>query len=56
MLRFVLNSEEIACLRALLAAIVATYESAEDPDFLLEASVFAHELPRSLRAALNSFG
>ena len=55
MLRFVLNSEEIACLRALLAAIVATYESAEDPDFLLEASVFAHELPRSLRAALNSF-
>jgi Fe(II)/alpha-ketoglutarate-dependent arginine beta-hydroxylase len=55
MQRYVLNSEEIATIQKLVAEIAAKYGSAEDPDFLLEASVLAHELPRGLRAALNSF-
>ncbi len=53
--RFVLNSEEVAYLKKMIAGIAATYKSAEDPDFLLEAACLSHELPRRLRAALTHF-
>jgi Fe(II)/alpha-ketoglutarate-dependent arginine beta-hydroxylase len=53
--RFVLNSEEIAYIQKMIAGIAATYKSAEDPDFLLEAACLSHELPRRLRAALTRF-
>jgi Fe(II)/alpha-ketoglutarate-dependent arginine beta-hydroxylase len=55
MQRFELNSEEVASLQRLTAEVAATYKSAEDPGFLLEANLWAHEMPRRLRAALNSF-
>lgn len=55
MQRFVLNSEEVAALQKLTGEIAAKYRSAEDPEFLLEASVWAQEMPRRLRAALNAF-
>lgn len=55
MQRFVLNSEEISSIQKLVAEVAARYGSAEDPGFLLEANLIAHELPRRLRAALNSF-
>jgi len=53
--RFVLNSDEVASLRSLIAEIAAKYDSAEDPAFLEEATVWAQEMPRRLRAALNRF-
>jgi Fe(II)/alpha-ketoglutarate-dependent arginine beta-hydroxylase len=55
MQRFVLDSEEVGSIQKLLAGIAARYDSAEDPEFLLEANLLAHELPRGLRAALNEF-
>jgi len=55
MLKFTLDSTAAAAVEQLLASLAATYDSAEDPDFLLEATLLAHELPRRLRAALNSF-
>ncbi len=55
MSRFTLVDEEIRALQGLIAQITATYESSEDPGFLLDASVLAHEMPRRLRAALNHF-
>lgn len=53
--RFVLNSEEVAYLKKMMTGLAATYKSAEDPDFLLEAACLSHELPRRLRAALSHF-
>jgi len=53
--RFVLNNEEVVSLQKLLGGIAAAYKSAEDPQFLLEANLWAHEMPRRLRAALNAF-
>jgi len=53
--RFVLTRDEVASLQTLVAAIAATHDSAEDPDFLLEAALWAQEMPRRLRAALNAF-
>jgi Fe(II)/alpha-ketoglutarate-dependent arginine beta-hydroxylase len=53
--KFVLNHDEVASIQKLLAGIAAKYRSAEDPEFLLEANLLAHELPRRLRAALNEF-
>lgn len=53
--RFVLNSEEVAYIKEMLSGLAATYKSAEDPDFLLEAACLSHELPRRLRAALTRF-
>ena len=55
MSRFALVDEEIRALQGLIAQITATYESSEDPGFLLDASVLAHEMPRRLRASLNHF-
>ncbi|HEY4563555.1 MAG TPA: hypothetical protein VIJ36_11275, partial [Thermoanaerobaculia bacterium] len=55
MQRFVLNSEEVVALQKLTGEIAAKYKSAEDPELLLEASVWAQEMPRRLRAALNTF-
>ena len=55
MQRFMLDNEEVASIKKLLAEITERYDSAEDPDFLLESTLLAHELPRRLRAALNSF-
>ena len=55
MQRFMLDSGEVADIQALLARIAARYDSAEDADFLMESTLFAHELPRRLRAALNNF-
>jgi Fe(II)/alpha-ketoglutarate-dependent arginine beta-hydroxylase len=53
--RFFLTSDEVASLRKLVTSIAATHGSAEDPAFLLEATLWAQEMPRRLRAALNTF-
>lgn len=51
----ILSAEEIFSIESLVATVAATYDSAEDPEFLMESTLLAHELPRRLRTALNSF-
>jgi Fe(II)/alpha-ketoglutarate-dependent arginine beta-hydroxylase len=53
--RVTLTSEENASTHALLDLLTSKYSSVEDPDFLREASVYAHELPRRIRSFLNDF-
>ncbi len=55
MQRFTLQSDEVLVIQQLLASLARTYGSAEDPELLMEATLLAHELPRRLRAALNTF-
>lgn len=46
---------EVDTIQSLLHDITSQYESAEDDEFLREACVYAHELPRRIRKTLNSF-
>jgi Fe(II)/alpha-ketoglutarate-dependent arginine beta-hydroxylase len=55
MSRIVMTADEVAETRALLAGLVQRYSSAEDQEFLDEADVIAHELPRRIRKALREF-
>jgi Fe(II)/alpha-ketoglutarate-dependent arginine beta-hydroxylase len=50
-----ISAEEIRAIKGLLSDVSRQYRSAEDPGFLNEASVVAHELPRRLRNFLNNF-
>lgn len=53
--RFVLSVEEVGLLRGLLAEITSTCDRIDDSSFLTDVTVWAHELPRRLRAALTNF-
>ena len=53
--RFTLSPKEIRSIKSLTSAIAAQYKSAEDDDFLFNAPVYAHELPRPMREFLNDF-
>lgn len=55
MQRLVINDEELVSIQRLIAEITAKYRLAEDPEFLKEATVWAQELPRRIRAAINDF-
>ena len=50
-----LTDQESYQIRLLLREIAGQYGSAEDADFLDNARIFAHELPRRLRILLNNF-
>lgn len=50
-----LTDEECASIRSLLNVLTSKFSSVEDEQFLDEACVYAHELPRRLRSFLNSF-
>src|SRR5262245_42714126 len=50
-----LSGSEIQSIKSLLSRITARYASAEDPDFIKEAALYAHDLPRPVRAGLNRF-
>jgi Fe(II)/alpha-ketoglutarate-dependent arginine beta-hydroxylase len=50
-----LSRHEIQSIESLLHDISARYHSVDDPDFLVEVSFFAHELPRRLRRFLTEF-
>ncbi len=50
-----LSEEEQSSIKLLLKQLSAQYDSVEDGDFLKDASVHAHDLPRRLRAFLNDF-
>ena len=53
--RFFISVEEVGAFKRLLSDVSGQYKSVEDPGFLNEVSVIAHELPRSLRNFLNNF-
>lgn len=55
MSRIRMTQEEVAETRALVGGLAERYDSAEDQDFLNEADVLAHELPRRVRRALREF-
>jgi Fe(II)/alpha-ketoglutarate-dependent arginine beta-hydroxylase len=55
MSRIVMTAEEVMETRALIGELAWRYGSAEDEDFLNEADVIAHELPRRVRKALRQF-
>lgn len=50
-----LSPAENERIQELLDSITARYSSVEDEEFLAEAALYGHELPRSLRAALHRF-
>jgi Fe(II)/alpha-ketoglutarate-dependent arginine beta-hydroxylase len=50
-----LSFDEIDVINALLKELAERYDSVEDKEFLNEAQVYAHELPRRIRTALNNF-
>ena len=54
-MRVVLTSDEIEAIRTVLRELRGRYDTPEDPGFLREADVYAHELPRRVRAALREF-
>jgi Fe(II)/alpha-ketoglutarate-dependent arginine beta-hydroxylase len=54
-LKTFLSAEENASIAELLEDLAARYGSVENPEFLSEASLFAHELPRRVRRTLNDF-
>ena len=49
-----LSSPDVEQLRSLLGDVAGRFHSAEDPDFLREASLLAHELPRGIRGCVLS--
>jgi Fe(II)/alpha-ketoglutarate-dependent arginine beta-hydroxylase len=51
--RLELSGKEIAAIQSLLNEIVIQHSSVEAPDFLRNASIYAHELPSNLRVFLN---
>ncbi|HEX2091623.1 MAG TPA: guanitoxin biosynthesis L-enduracididine beta-hydroxylase GntD [Longimicrobiaceae bacterium] len=55
MSKFVLASDEIEQIQVLLRDIASRYQSPENPLFLREADLYAHELPRRVRGALREF-
>jgi Fe(II)/alpha-ketoglutarate-dependent arginine beta-hydroxylase len=55
MSRIVMTPEELAQTRALVGELAQRYASAEDEEFLNEADVLSHELPRRLRKELRNF-
>jgi len=55
MYRLELSGKEIGPIQSLLNKIVEQHHSVEDPGFLRNASIYAHELPSSLRVFLNDF-
>jgi len=53
--RIVVSSNEAAAIQGLLARIVERHSGAEDPSFLKQAPLLAHDLPARLRAELYEF-
>jgi Fe(II)/alpha-ketoglutarate-dependent arginine beta-hydroxylase len=53
--KLLLLPEEVDAIQSLLRDITSKYKSAEDDEFLSEACLYAHELPRRIRKAVNSF-
>jgi len=55
MTNLTLLHEEIEAIKAILINITSQYNSAEDQEFLMDACLYAHELPKRLRKFVNDF-
>ncbi|MES1243390.1 MAG: guanitoxin biosynthesis L-enduracididine beta-hydroxylase GntD [Acidobacteriota bacterium] len=55
MSRLMLSNDEIGCIKTLIGELASRFDTAEDPAFLQDAPVYAHELPRRVREFLNVF-
>jgi Fe(II)/alpha-ketoglutarate-dependent arginine beta-hydroxylase len=53
--KLVLTDDEVTAIHDLLAELTRRHRSAEEAEFLNQATVFSHELPRRVRSAFNSF-
>jgi Fe(II)/alpha-ketoglutarate-dependent arginine beta-hydroxylase len=53
--RIVLTEQEVQEIQSLVARIARHHHTVENPEFLDTAVIYAHELPRRLRIALNEF-
>lgn len=53
--RLVLSEVEVSEVKSLLDDLVARYDTVEDAEFLREAAVVAHDLPRRVRQHLTDF-
>jgi Fe(II)/alpha-ketoglutarate-dependent arginine beta-hydroxylase len=53
--RFVMTADEVKEIRELVASLAHRFTTPEDPAFVEEADIAAHELPRRLRKALREF-
>jgi len=55
MSRITMTADEVAETRALVSPLAERYRSPETPEFLNEADVLAHDLPRRIRKTLREF-
>src|SRR5215213_930555 len=55
MYKLELPNEEVETILPLVKDVASRHGSVEEPDFLDNASTYAQELPRQLRAFLNAF-
>src|SRR6266542_4411973 len=55
MSKITLLQEEISSVKSIFSDVAIQYSSAEDHEFLKEACLYAHELPKRLRKFLNDF-
>ncbi|WP_162794714.1 guanitoxin biosynthesis L-enduracididine beta-hydroxylase GntD [Nonomuraea lactucae] len=55
MFRVELSTTDVAAIGSLVDELTASYDSVEDPEFVGNAAIHAHELPRHLRTQLNHF-
>lgn len=53
--QFMISNEEVVSIRALLSEVMYRYTSAQDYNFVRDAAVYAHELPRPIRTFLNDY-
>lgn len=53
--RLILSEEDIRAVKSLLAELTSQYTSVEEPNFLKDSSILAHDLPRGLRLCLDDF-
>lgn len=49
------SHQDVEHLKSLIGDIAARFDSAESPEFLHEAPLIAHELPRGIRSCVNQF-
>jgi Fe(II)/alpha-ketoglutarate-dependent arginine beta-hydroxylase len=55
MIKLTLLCEEIDAIKSVLDNVASQYSSAEDPEFLMDACLYAHDLPKRIRKFLNDF-
>jgi len=54
-LEYCLSAQEIPAIRTVIGELLSKYDTTDDPAFLNDATVYSHELPKSLRKWLNDF-